>query len=190
MKIKKEKQKLTIKQIIIRIIIVIAILLGLFILIGALPFIVFACSMIWNMFFVYPDKPIEKHGEFPFELIYEYKGEQKTIKDTIICDYDGYSYAIETGNTNDWKCYFKDNDENYGQYYIDQENEPELSIIIPDAPDYYMGEKDSSKEFAEPGINYYHESTGTYYSGEKAIDVIDIKIIKWEPSEPLKNNFK
>lgn len=189
MKEKKEKQKITKKKIIITILIVTGILIGGFILVCALPFIMFAVSMIWNMFFVYPDKPIEKHGEFPFELIYEYKGEQKIIEDTIICDYDGYSYAIETGNTNDWNCNFKNNND-YGQYYIDPENEPELSIIVPDAPDYYMGEKDADKEQAKPRINYYHESTGTYYSEEQSIDLIDIKIIKWEHSEPLKNNFK
>lgn len=189
MKVKKEKQKLTKKQIIKRFIIGICILIGLFILISILPFLLFAVGVLWNMFFVYPDKPIQKNGEFPFELIYEYKGEQKIIKDTLICEYDGHSYALETGNTNDYNCYFENNDD-YGQYYIDQENEPDLSIIIPDAPDYYMGEKDSSKELTLPKISYYHKSTETYYSEEQSIDVIDIKIIEWKPSKPLKNNFK
>ena len=34
------------------------------------------------MFIDIPAKPKVKHGEFPFELVYEYKGDKKTIKDT------------------------------------------------------------------------------------------------------------
>lgn len=36
-----------------------------------------------------PPSPMNKHGEFPFHLVYEVDDKQYTIDDTIICDYAG-----------------------------------------------------------------------------------------------------
>jgi hypothetical protein len=141
------------------------------------------------MFIDIPAKPKVKHGEFPFELVYEYKGEMVSIKDVIICDYEGYSFSLEGGNSRDWDCKFENNDE-YGFYYMDKENLPDLYIMVPDAPDYYMGDPGWGKEYAQPFIYYADEETGTYYEETESVDVVDIKIIEWKPSEPLKNNIK
>lgn len=138
---------------------------------------------------IFPQKPIVKHGEFPFELVYEYKGKQYILKDTIICDYEGYSWSLDGGNSRDRTCELSKDDE-YGQYYIDKENEPSLYIEVPEVPDYYMGDKEFSKEDARPLIMYVDESTGTYYQEKDKIDVVDIKIVDLKPSNPLKNNIK
>lgn len=178
-------KKKTIKKIIkITLIIVVGI-----IVICLLPFISIILSLLYRMFIDVPSKSKIKHGEFPFELVYEYKGEQKTIKDTIVCDYKGYSWSLDGGNSRDWTCNFSKDDE-YGQYYIDKENVPDLYIEVPEAPDYYMGDKEYNKEDAHPLIMYNDESTGTFYQEKDKVDVVDIKIIKWKPSKPLKNNIK
>ena len=178
-------KKKTIKKIIkITLIIVVGI-----IVICLLPFISIILSLLYRMFIDVPSKPKIKHGEFPFELVYEYKGEQKTITDTIICKYEGDSFALDGGNSRNWICEFK-NDDEYGHYYIDKENEPDLFIVVPDAPDYYMGDKKESKDTAEPYIRYIDEKMGTYYEEKEKIDVVDIKIIEWKPSEPIQNSFK
>ena len=65
--------------------IVLIIVVGIIIII-ALPFIYLILEILYSMFIDVPSVPKEKHGEFPFELVYEYKGEQITIKDTIVCD--------------------------------------------------------------------------------------------------------
>ena len=122
-------------------------------------------------------------------LVYEYKGERVTIKDTIVCDYEGYSWSLEGGNSRDWTCDMK-NDEEYGQYYVDKENYPGLYIDVPEVPDYYMGDKEYTVEDTRPVIKYDDESTGTRYEETDKIDAVDIKIIEWKPSEPLKNNIK
>ena len=184
-----EKQPTRKKKIVKILIISSIILLVGFIVICALPFLLFVGVVLYNIFIDIPSKPKVKHGEFSFELIYEYKGEQVTITDTIVCDYDGYSFSLEGGNSRDWTCEFKNN-ENYGQYYIDQENEPDLYIVVPDAPDYYMGDKKYTKDDAVPYIMYFDEETGTYYGEKEKIDAADIEILEWIPSEPLKNNFK
>ena len=177
------------KSLIKKIIKIIIILIVGFIVICALPFIYFVLVVLYSRFIDIPSKPEVKHGEFPFELVYEYKGEQITIKDTIVCDYDGYSWSLEGGNSRDWICNLQ-NDDEYGQYYVDKENEPTLYIDVPEAPDYYMGDKEFDKEYSEPVIRYIDESTGTNYEEKEKIDVVDIKIIEWKPSEPLDNNIK
>ena len=39
-------------------------------------------------------------------------------------------------------------------------------------------------------IMYIDELTGTFYQEKDKIDSVDIEIIEWKPSEPLKNNIK
>ena len=177
------------KSLIKKILKIIIILIVGFIVICLLPFIYFILVILYSIFIDIPSKPEVKHGEFPFELVYEYKGEQITIKDTIVCDYDGYSWSLEGGNSRDWICNLQ-NDDEYGQYYVDKENEPTLYIDVPEAPDYYMGDKEFDKEYSKPVIRYIDESTGTNYEEKDEIEVVDIKIIEWKPSEPLKNNIK
>ena len=177
------------KKIIKRILIILAILVIGFIIISLLPFLYFVGGILYSMFIDVPAKPEVKHGEFPFELVYEYKGEQITIKDTIVCDYEGNSWSLEGGNSRDWTCEFSKDDE-YGQYYIDKENVPGLYIEVPEAPDYYMGDKEFSSEEAHPLIMYVDESTGTFYQEKDKVDVVDIKIIDWKPSKPLEGNIK
>lgn len=182
---KSDKKKKIIKILVISAIVLVA---G-FILICALPFLWFIAVVLYNMFIDIPSKPKVKEGEFPFELVYEYKGEIVTITDTIVCEYDGYSFSLEGGNSRDWRCEFKNN-EDYGLYYVDIENEPDLYIKVPEAPDYYMGDKDYTEEDAAPYIIYIDEETGTYYEEREKIDVVDIEIKEWNPSQPLKDNIK
>ena len=184
-KIEENNGKKTIKTI-IKIILIIVIVL---IIICALPFLYFLGIILYSMFLDIPTSPKEKHGEFPFELVYEYKGEQITLKDTIICDYEGYSWSLEGGNSRDWNCEFQKDNE-YGQYIIDTINDRDLYIEVPEAADYYMGDKDFSKEDARPLIMFVDESTGTNYQETDKIDAVGIKIIEWKPSKPLKNNIR
>jgi len=177
------------KKILKKIVIILVILIVGFIIISALPFLYFFGVILYSMFIDVPSKPKVKHGEFPFELVYEYKGEQRTIKDTIVCDYEGYSWSLEGGNSRDWNCDLQ-NDNEYGEYIIDNINGEDLYIEVPEAPDYYMGDKEYTKEDARPLIMFSDEATGTNYQETDKIDEVGIKIIEWKPSEPLKGNIK
>ena len=161
----------------------IALIVGIVIVFGIVlvfsPYIPFIVSLLDK-----PDKPAYEHGEFPFEIVYEYKGETQTIKDTIVCDYNGDSYAIETGNTIDWDCTYENNDD-YGLYVVD-ENIPSLFIVVPDGASYYMGEKDATIDIARPYIRYIDDFTGTNYEEYEKVDAFNVKIIEWKPSGPLK----
>ena len=187
---KKIKQETTNKKSLIKKTIKIIIILFFgFIVISALPFLYFSGIILYSIFIDVPSEPKIKHGEFPFELVYKYKGEQYTIEDTIVCDYNGYSWSLDGGNKRDWTCELS-KDDNYGQYYIDKENEPSLYIKVPIVADYYMGDKKVNKDSAHPLIMYIDESTGTYYQEKDKVDVVDIMIISWNSDKPLKDNIK
>ena len=154
-----------------------------------------------EMIFCKPSEPVIEYGEFPFEIIYEYNGKEGVIKDTIVCEYEGYSFALDGGNTRDWNCYIKNSNEN-GYYYIDKENQPDLYIYVPMNAEYYMGAPNSDIETAKPYIYYnaYEESEDVYEEdpseeivlteNEDPRDKVDIRIIEWKPSEPIQNNFR
>ena len=184
-----ENKKKSRKKIIKRIVIILVILFVGFIVINLLPFLYFIAVILYSMFIDVPAKPKLKHGEFPFELVYEYKGEQYTLKDTIVCDYEGKSWSLDGGSSRAWTCEFS-NDDEYGHYYIDKANVPDLYIEVPEAPDYYMGDKEYSQEVTYPLIIYIDESTGTFYQETDKVDVVDIEIIEWKPSKPLEGNIK
>ena len=54
---------------------------------------------------------------------------------------------------------------------------------MPEALDYYMGDKDYTEEDTAPYIIYIDEE-------RERIDVVDIEIKEWNPSQPLKGNIK
>ena len=180
-----KKKKSLVKKIILA---VIFLIIGI-VVICSLPLLYFIVEMLYSMFIDVPSKPKVKHGEFPFKLVYEYKGEIKEIDDKITCDYEGLSWSLDGGNTRDWNYEFGKDDE-YGNYVIDIINERELYIDVPDACDYYMGDKEYTKEDAHPLIRFVEEETGTNYEETDKIDSVGIKIIDFRPSEPLKGNIK
>ena len=116
-------------------------------------------------------------------------GEQITIKDIIVCDYEGISFALDGGNSRDWNCYITNNEE-YGRYYLERDRYESLYIQVPLEADYYMGDPDADPEFAMPYIYYPDDRTGTMYYEQDLMDVVGAKIISWKPSEPLQNNMK
>ncbi len=136
-----------------------------------------------------PGKPKTKHGEFPFELVYEYNDQQFTVKEAVVCDYEGISFSLEGGNSRDWSCYITNN-EQYGRYYLDEANHPSLYIQVPLNAEYYMGAPDASIEFATPYIFFVDDSTGTTHYKQDLSDVVGAKIISWQISSPLEGNIK
>ena len=177
------------KSIIKKIIIILVIIIIIGIIISLFPFLYFIGELFFSVFLDIPSKPKETHGEFPFELVYEYKGEKKTIKDTIVCDYEGSSWSLEGGNSRDWTCEFSQDNE-YGQYIIDNINGQDLYIEVPEGADYYMGDKEWTEEDTRPLLKFIDDSTGTYYEEKDKIEAVDIEIIEWKPSKPLEGNIK
>ena len=136
-----------------------------------------------------PEKPKVKSAEFPFELVYEYNNEQFTIKESIVCEYEGIEWSLDGGNRREWNCYITNNNE-WGQYYLDRQKYPTLHIQIPLNADYYMGDPKADVEFATPYIFFIDDSTGTTYYEQDLTEVVGAKIISWTPSDVLVGNIK
>ena len=178
-----KKQKKNTKKTILKIIGIVVVII---LIILAIPVIAF-WPIIKEMF-VLPSKPKEKHGEFPFELVYEYKGEKRVIEDAMIYEYAGDSFALDGGTTRDWNIGMRDN-EDYGFYYIDPETYPDFYIHIDMNAEYYMGAPDYDYEPEAPYIRYCDE-TGTEYWEYEEIEELDIKILSWSDPQPIENTFK
>ena len=162
----------------------------LVVLVLGVAFLQFASGgILGEMLFDRPAKPKVKHGEFPFQLVYEFEGQQYTVNETIVCDYKGVSFALDGGNTRDWDCYVTNNDR-YGRYYLDEANRPTLYIQVPLEAEYYMGMPDAKVEYTSPYIFFVDDSTGTTHYAEDLMDVAGVKLISWQVSGLLTDNIK
>ena len=181
----KTKKKWSKKKIIILALIA---LFVIFIVIPALPFIGFVAIMFWEMFINVPAKPQIKQAEFPFEIVYEYKGETNTISDTIVIEYEGISFSIEGGNSLDWNATYKNNNGEYF-YYPEPGNEDIMIKPVFDA-DYFMGNPEYADVLPSAIIYYGDEETGTNYEETDLMDVIGLKIVSTKFAEPIENKYK
>lgn len=174
------------KKRVIIIILIVMFLLASFIFLG-LNFL--TGGILFEAIFNRPSKPKQKTAEFPFTLVYEYNGEQFTVEESIVCEFEGISFSLEGGNSRDWNCYVTNNEE-YGQYYLDREKYPTLYIQIPLNADYLMGAPNSNPAYINPYIFFTEDSTGTTYYEEAEIKSVGAKIISWKVAKPLVNNIK
>ena len=179
---KKPKSKAT------KIIIGILVAVLVFLLVSVGPYLAFCGMIIWEMFFVHPDKPEIEKAEIPFVLEYEYKGEKRVIEDAMIYEYAGDSFALDGGTTRDWNYRMRDN-EDYGFYYIDPEMNPNFYIQIDFDAEYYMGAPDHDYEPEKPSIHYWDEEGAQYWEYDE-IEELDIKILSWSDPQPIENTFK
>lgn len=169
--------------------IIIIVVLLLIVCIVAVPILLVGWPVIGEILFDRPSKPSEKHGEFTFNLVYEYDGEEFIVTESIICDYEGISFSPDRGTARDWNCYITNNNE-HGRYYLDKEKYPTLYIQVPLDAEYYMGSPDADIELANPYIFLVDESTGTTYYEQDLMNVVGAKITSWEVESPLEGNIK
>ena len=152
-------------------------------------------------------------GEFPFVVEYEMNGENFVIEDTVVCEFSGYDLSALTFNKpRSWNAYLKSR-EKEKRLFI--ECEPNTNSILVEGriniesrvllqygdAEYYMGDPNGKSltyngqpiityvEYFQTGPKSY-EYTSTKMSNEQLEKYFGIKIIKFEFSEPIKNEFK
>jgi len=149
-----------------------------------------------------PPKPEITYGEFPFRLEYEINGERMVIYDTLICEYDGIGANTGVGKYREWKSRLASGAEEVillevenptGKYFTDKV----LTKIIyysPGSAAYYMGDNETY-EHKFPNASFYElYEDGTTVRGvvfaDELYEKYNIKLISWEPSDPITNSFK
>ena len=154
----------------------IILIIWIVVLIIVSPLLFLVGSIFSEIIFNRPSKPEIQHAEVPFELVYEDNGEIKKIEDTFVFDYEGIEFSLDGGNSRDWNWYFKNNGNSY-RYHIESEIDPEIYIVVPSQPEYYL----SILEFPrDPYITYSCEETGTMYEEADLSEEIGLKIVSWD----------
>ena len=152
--------------------------------------------------------PQIKYGEFPFVLTYEIDGEIKVIKDTIICEYDGYKMEGEAGWYREWDSRLKSGNDRITLLDLKSHNEKnefdylmlELFFYWGNA-EYYMGEPldysshEPKKAQDFDWIDYQYQTRDgivghSAYTAEEAFEKYGIKLISWECSPLIENAFQ
>jgi len=146
------------------------------------------------MSFPNPPLPEIRYGEFPFRLEYEINGERVVVEDTIICKFDGIETTVN-GKYIKWKLYFKSGWESYkktgywGAIRVDDKNDIYFAI---GGPHYYMNDNTTDINFHAFRIEKY--SFGGYgtptVKEDELLNTYGIRLISFEPSDPIVNTFK
>lgn len=152
-----------------------------------------------------PPKPQITYGEFPFKLVYEIDGARKVIEDTLICEYDGIGMDEGRGKFRKWKEHLASGNKKLllsktiGGLGIAFENEKTLKQEIyydPGPAWYYMGDYESSTDykhgFPDASFSEKYFNGGASYgdiAADELLKKFKIKLISWDYTEPIKNNF-
>ncbi len=151
----------------------------------------------------YVPTPEITYGEFPCVLTYEVDGEVKTIKDTIICEFDGIETVHGTEKRRKWKTYLKSGNESMVLLDVSSRNEKDIFGCTPlefffsygDA-EYYMGDIfNQSIPGISEAIEYkYRDENGNICESEYlyivAMEEYKLRLISWEVAPPIKNYFR
>ncbi len=163
-----------------------------------------------NIFHKTEAPPKITEGEFPFYVEFIFNGETYVYEDTVMCSFDGYDYSAWFQKPRTWFAKFKSSNEHPTNKTILKEtntksvlvesrinNESQLKLSCGRG-DYYMGES-KFYELSKPCF-YYHEIyqidekteewKHTILTEEQLEKYFGLKIVRFEFSNPIKNEFK
>ena len=176
------------KRILVSILVVSAIPLAVFM---SIVMFCFVFTVAVNLIYPSPDVPEIREAEFPFEIVYEYKGKLVEVEDIYVCKYDGVN-TNAAGKFRCWDEYFKSGNEDVLEVFKDDTTEVGISI---GSAQYYMGDPNYSTKNEEKTPSAYRitRDDSLIYteplSEEELYSEYGIKIISWELSKPIENTF-
>lgn len=157
-------------------------------------------TLLWGAFCVYanslsePPIPQIREAEFPFTLTYEINGTQKSVSDTLLCEYGGSVwYAELVEKTRTWTYKIKNKKKAFVLWTGVNRNGEKEEVHFCLSPEYYMG--DAKKQESD----FYMEVVTIQSDGEKEESIIDedklykrygVRILKWECAPPIQNRFE
>jgi len=148
-----------------------------------------------SMFYPDPPRPEITYGEFPFRLEYEINGKRVIVEDTVICKFDGIGWNEGWGKYRKWVEYLASNNKEDSVLLMIVDSKTKLYYTTGSAR-YYMGDWEPGMYNPEYTIVRYDAFFATNWglSGWVPKDELSnkygIKIISFEPSEPIVNTFK
>jgi len=142
--------------------------------------------------------PAIEYAEFPFRLVYELKGEEYEVRDSVICQYDGQNFSEGTGEKyRKWKSSLKSG--NTRITLLNTEDGIEIFFLnLPWFPaSLYMGDPTSSSD--EVGTfpdalyttDFENKVVGRYIiKADEMWEKYELRLVSWEIAPPIENKFE
>lgn len=148
-----------------------------------------------------PPQPQIEYAEFPIKLVYEIDGTEYAIKDTMICEQDGYSYGADglSGKERAWTMRFESGNDKIAIY-----NNGETVIYWEfSTAATYMGDPESwlYDEYYDGELEFYTETeihydglSGrslkyTWFTPEDLFEKFGITILEYKMPYCIENSF-
>ncbi|TJY43850.1 hypothetical protein E5161_00085 [Cohnella pontilimi] len=135
-----------------------------------------------------PPAPKLTYAEFPFRLEFESQGKLLTIKDSLICKYDGIGMNEGVGKYHKWKDYFASGIERITLLKISDNQEINYE---PGCPESFMEGKGSNFELIYAPFDAVEFKTDGKYKewshieAEELFNRYQIKIINFNVDDPI-----
>ena len=150
--------------------------------------------------FCYTTKPEVAKGDFPFSIIYEYKGEKGTLSGVFHCEYLGSSTQL--GMHERWwdgEAIYDTVGKYEYPFLIDSSDEVTLSLHEHMIAGYFMGDplhkryyEDHNDGKIAPYVEYHdyiNEISLDDDNREEILESIDFRILEYSYAEPIQNSF-
>jgi len=138
-----------------------------------------------------PPSPDVTYGEFPFKLVFEVRGERKEVLDTLICEFVGFGANEGVGKYRKWDSRFRSGNDTIT---LVKTNDNVEVYYPPGSCKYYMGDltEGVTHNPVFPG-SLVRDKEGSsridFISKDELFEIYKIKILSWEYSQPINNNF-
>lgn len=176
------------------IIILIAALVIIVLAIFVLPWLSMAIAAVFSPS---PPKPPVDYAEFPFKLVYEINDEVKTIDDSLVIEYNGYTYHGSSKKYNSWSTSLKSGNSFDSIILFQEDYVPDVGSVSVyfelGSCEYYMGLEEADTYYisteVKPGdiVESRNDFTGAI-SDKELYDKYNIRIIDMELSSPLSSS--
>lgn len=142
-------------------------------------------------------RPEIKEAEFDFSITYELDGEEQTFSAVYVCEYDGVSWTVESGNyTRDWKDHVEGTYEgdDYSAVIGTTEDGGDIILFFGIYPQYFMNDLTADRGAPEPSI-YVAYPENEYGEMKMVNDPAEVerlygaRIISSEYDAPIENTF-
>ena len=139
--------------------------------------------------------PRVKEGWFDFSVTYEVQGEISTVKGMLVCEYDGISWALDSGFVRSWKGYIEglEIEQGYCLPIGTTDDGGKIYLAFGFDPAYFMGDSEIGEREAptpEVYVSYYNEESGetSIISDETTLREYGVRIIDHRYADPIINN--
>ena len=140
-------------------------------------------------------RPEIKEGEFDFSVTYEVNGEEKTVSGVYACEYDGTSWALDSGFNRNWKGSIVGDDIEMEMVILELEDGGKIILDFNLNPDYFMGDfEEGIIDPPAPRLIITHENNDSgeisFTQDMALLEENGVRLVSYQYESPIENSFK